>query len=153
MKSVSIINHSGATSLLSQPVAEGGKNFPFLFQAVNPKERRWAYRLLPPLDPLHLTGVELVRIFQQVRTTLRANWEEQDGHPVGFITIYLPATDGSSEGREARFELGPELGPDMKPFKPKHPHPEFNPGKAKKPTEEQDEQPGPSMEDDFGLLP
>lgn len=113
--SVSIINHGGSTSLLSKPAEAGGKYFPFHFQAVQPKDRSWSYRLLPPTSPQQLTEAQLIELLQADGSTLRADWEEQVGHPVGFITIYLPKKDGGTGSQQARFEQGPELGMDLEP--------------------------------------
>jgi hypothetical protein len=122
MSQVMIINHGGSTSLLSEPLTEGKKTFPFVFYAVTPEERRWAYRLLPS-DPAHPKDEQLIQLLQGPRATLRADWEEQVGHPVGFITIYLPPKGGQSGKREARFDQGPELGPDLRPLTPQVPPP------------------------------
>jgi hypothetical protein len=129
-----IILHRGSTSPLLNAIEEAGKTYPFLFTAIEPETRRWAYRLIPSPNPEHLTETQLIELFRR-RDVLRADWEEQDGHPLGLITIYQPPEDGVSGGREARFDLGPELSLELKPMRklrepdvaPKPPAPKIEP--------------------------
>lgn len=116
-----IINHGGVTRLLQTAVEENGRTYAFLFHAAAPEEKRWAYRLLEPDTPAQLTEEQLTA-WLRARPSLRADWEEQVGHPVGLITVYLPREDGQVEGTQARFEQGPELDRGLKP--PKAPEPE-----------------------------
>lgn len=136
MSNITIINHSGATNRLPKPVEEGGKIYPFIFHAANPEERRWSYRMFPS-DPKHLTDERLIQLFEEARRTLRADWEEQVGHPVGFLTIYLPSKDGKADECKTRFDQGPELGPDLRPVGPSvKPQPPQQAPKSKEPEPE-----------------
>ena len=127
---VTIILHRGSTSPLLNAVEASGKTYPFLFTAIEPDTRRWPYRLIPSTNPEHLTEAQLAELFQR-REVLRADWEEQEGHPLGLITIYLPPEDGASGARQARFDLGPELTLELRPLR-KLPEPDVAP-RAPKP--------------------
>lgn len=105
--------HSGMTSKLPTPLEVGNERFSFRFQAVTPVQKRWAYRLLPSMDPSHITEERLLQLLREKRPVLRADWEEQVGHPIGFITIYIPRKDGGTEAKQARFERGPEMEMEM----------------------------------------
>jgi len=120
-----IILHRGSTSPLLNAIEDAGNTYPFLFTAIEPETRRWSYRLIPSPNPEHLTEAKLGDLFR-LRDVLRADWEEQQRHPLGLITIYQPPEGGTSGGREARFELGPELDLQLRPLH-KLPEPDVEP--------------------------
>ena len=131
--SATIIEHQGSTSLLSKSLEEGGKRFPFRFHAVTPEEQSWAYRLLLPDKPGQLREEELIQLLAPGGTPLRADWEEQVGHPVGLLTIYLPPKDGTSGRRSAKYERGPDLDMQMPQTSPPEPPvPEVKPRQPKR---------------------
>lgn len=147
-----IVNHEGTTCLLSEPKTADGTIYPFAFDAVYPAEKSWPYRLCGSRDPGSLTNESLTAYLRTGRTLLRAVWEEQVGHRVGFVTIYLPLSVGSgggATGHRVRYEKGPELNIELPPpskpspspqtlvrrpplppsplVGPKHPRPDFGP--------------------------
>lgn len=120
-----IVNHEGTTCLLPKPETANGIVYPFAFDAVQPNEKSWSYRLCASRDPSSLTNETLTQLLGTSRQPLRADWEEQVGHAVGWITIYAPppaGSKGSPQGRRARFEQGPEIElapPQITPEPPK----------------------------------
>jgi hypothetical protein len=126
-----IINHSGITYLLSVVRIQDGNFYPFGFDAITPETKKWSYRLLSTDDKNLLTDETLMRWLRGPRSTLRADWEEQVGHLVGFITIHLPPKDGESQPQMAKFERGPDIDPSVKspepaPAPPPEPAPEMD---------------------------
>jgi hypothetical protein len=107
-----IINHKGLTSLLPEPKEASGRTYPFVYFATEPEEKSWTYRLLS-YGPEAMTDKDLAELLQRVRRMLRADWEEQVAHPVGFLTLYPPSPDGGSDERRVRYERGPDLEPDL----------------------------------------
>jgi len=120
-----IVNHEGTTCLLPEPKMEDGTSYPFAFDAVRPKEKSWSYRLCGSRDPGSLTNDTLAELLRNSPKPPRADWEEQVGHAVGWITIYVPrpAESGSgAQGHRVRYEQGPEIElapPQIKPSGPR----------------------------------
>lgn len=128
MNTVSIINHSGSTSLLSQIAFKDGRGYPFAFDAITPESKHWAYRLVPTHASGGLTDAQLTELLKASRVPLRADWEEQVGHALGLVTIYVRKPDGGADACQARFERGPDLTPQMSGPKVKEPEPTPEPG-------------------------
>ncbi|MBI5688528.1 MAG: hypothetical protein HZC55_00415 [Verrucomicrobia bacterium] len=106
-----IINHEGTTCPLPTVEIANGIMYPFAFDAVRPKERSWVYRLCASREPAALTNVALLELLR-IHRKLRAEWEEQVGHAVGWVTIYVPrpaANGGGAQGHRAQFEKGRDL--------------------------------------------
>lgn len=125
-----IVNHEGTTCLLPDPKIEDGTSYPFAFDAVAPKEKSWSYRLCRSRDPEGLTNEKLTELLRTGRGKLRADWEEQVGHAVGWITIYVPRpadSGGGAHGRRVQYQQGPEIElapPQIKPSAPRVKPPE-----------------------------
>jgi hypothetical protein len=117
---IQIILHTGTTFPLPKPEVARGQTYPFRFDAVFPNVRSWPYRVLTSSDPAHLTSAQLARMLSN-RGWLRATWEQQVGHPVGLLTVYPVASDGSSDALRAKCEAGQDL--EIDPPSPATPAP------------------------------
>jgi hypothetical protein len=109
MSTEEIKNYVGTTCLLPAEliVNVNGKTFGYAFDASDPEEVSWKYRVLKSSNPACITDAQLTAILKS-RGIVIAKWKRWVGVSVGLLTIEPTASSGGKP-LQAECEARPEI--------------------------------------------